>query len=486
MKKVIPTVFVTQDQIKKDSQAFAKRLGILKKITKNIQIDIMDGKFVSKKSIEVKNIPHLDKNHNYEAHLMIKEPLKEIKKLKQKGFKKIIIHYETIKNLEEAIKTIKQNKLIPTIAFNPETKISNKVLETIYQEKTEILLMGVHPGKERQEFEENTLKKIKNIKNQYSGIHIQADGGVKPSIAKRLAKKGCDAINSGSFIYSNPVKNLEIMRKSINPGLSEKELEKKSRKLRIEVIKMLEKAGSGHTAGPLGLADILTTLYFRILKHNPENPKWTERDYLFLSNGHVCPILYATLAETGYFPKKELQKLRKIDSLLQGHPHNIIRGIENSGGPLAEGLSMAVGVAIVLKREQKPNKVYAICGDGELDEGQCWEAFMLANKENLSNLTIIIDRNKIQLDGNTKQIMPLNNLKNKLESFGLDVSECDGNNIKEFIKTIKKQHKKPKAIIANTIPGKGVSFMENDYHWHGKAPNKEQAEKAIQELKWKA
>lgn len=249
---------------------------------------------------------------------------------------------------------------------------------------------------------------------------------------------------------------------------------------------MLEKAGSGHTAGPLGMADVFAVLYFETLNINPQNYKSDSRDYLFLSNGHICPVQYAALAEAGFFKKSELLFLRKFNSRLQGHPHNgALPGIENSGGPLAQGLSMAVGAALALKADKKENRVFATCGDGELDEGQIWEAFMLASKYKLDNLIVIIDKNGIQLDGPTKEIMDLDNIYAKLKAFGFEVLECNGNDVTQVSATLslaKKRKGYPIAIIANTIPGKGVSFMENDYHWHGKAPNAEEAKKALEEL----
>ncbi len=266
--------------------------------------------------------------------------------------------------------------------------------------------------------------------------------------------------------------------------VSEKTIEENAKEIRKLVMQSLNKAGSGHTAGSLGMADIFSTLYFKILKHNPKNPSWKDRDYLFLSNGHICPVLYSTLSKAGYFEQKELFKLRQINSLLQGHPHNNIPGIENSSGPLGQGLSMAVGAAISLNKDGLNNHVFAICGDGELNEGQCFEAFLLIQKYCPSNLTVIIDYNQIQLDGNTKDIMNLD-IKLFLESLKLNVITIDGHNITEIIKVLEtsKKSKTPTIILAKTIPGKGVSFMENDYHWHGKAPNDEETIRALEELK---
>lgn len=265
------------------------------------------------------------------------------------------------------------------------------------------------------------------------------------------------------------------------------ELENIARKIRISIIKMLYNAKSGHTAGALGMTDIFTLLYFHILKHDPKNPHWKDRDRLVLSNGHTCPVLYATMAHAGYFPKEELLTLRKFSSKLQGHPHReFMNFVETSSGPLGEGLAQAVGMALADKIDGGIKNIYAILSDGEHDEGSTWEAIMLANKEKLSNLIAIIDRNNIQIDGDTEKVMPLSNLKDKYESFGWFVQEADGHNFWELNNAIYKAkiHKDgPSVIIAHTIPSKGVKEWEGDYKWHGKTPNENEAQMAIQELK---
>ncbi len=265
-----------------------------------------------------------------------------------------------------------------------------------------------------------------------------------------------------------------------------KQLKLKANEIRRDVVMMLHAAGSGHPAGAIGLADIYAALYFNVLYHDPKNPEWPDRDRVVLSNGHVCPVLYAAMANTGYFPKEELLTLRKLGSRLQGHPHKgSLPGIENSSGPLGQGLSIAVGMAIVSKRERKKWRVYCMMSDGELDEGQCWEAAMLAAKHRLGNLTAVIDRNNIQIDGYTEEIMPLEPLAEKFRSFGWNVINVDGHNIKKFIDACEESkavYEKPTVIIAHTVPGKAISFMEFLTEWHGKPPNNEQAEKAIAEL----
>ncbi len=257
--------------------------------------------------------------------------------------------------------------------------------------------------------------------------------------------------------------------------------------LRQDVIRMLLEAGSGHSAGPLGMADVFAALYFKVLRHDPSNPEWPERDRLVLSNGHICPVLYAALARSGYFPMEELASLRKLGSGLQGHPHKgSLPGVENSSGPLGQGVSQAVGMALAGLMNGSKHRVYCVMGDGEQEEGQVWEAAMFAGKNKLHNLTIIIDRNNIQIDGFTEDVMPLEPLREKYEAFGWHVLEVDGHNIRQVVEACEEAKaifEKPTVIIAHTIPGKGVDFMEFKYEWHGKPPNKEEAEKALAELK---
>lgn len=257
--------------------------------------------------------------------------------------------------------------------------------------------------------------------------------------------------------------------------------------IREDIIKMLLHAGSGHSAGPLGMADVFTALYFNVLKHNPKKPDWEERDRLILSNGHICPVLYAALAHAGYFPKDELKTLRQFGSRLQGHPHRgSLPGIENSSGPLAHGAGLAVGIAIAAKLDKKKYQVYCVVGDGEQDEGMTWEAAAMAGKWKLGNLTFIMDRNNIQIDGYTEEVMPKEPLRQKYEAFGWHVIEIDGHNIQEIIDACneaKAIFEKPIMILAHTIPGKGVDFMELDYAWHGKTPKPEEAKKALHQLR---
>lgn len=268
--------------------------------------------------------------------------------------------------------------------------------------------------------------------------------------------------------------------------------------IREDIIKSLEQAGSGHSAGPLGLADIFSALYFDILKHDPKTPDWAERDILILSNGHCAPVLYTTLAHAGYFDKKELSTLRKFGSRLQGHPERErLPGVETTSGPLGCGLSQAAGMALAMKINNDHHRwIYCIMGDGEQNEGNVWEAAMLASKYNLHNIIAITDRNNIQIDGTTEYVMPLEDLRAKWESFGWHVIDIDGNDVDAIIDACAMARaivEKPVMILAHTVPGKGVDFMEGDYHWHGipvgiedlagAPPKNEQAKVALHELR---
>ena len=269
--------------------------------------------------------------------------------------------------------------------------------------------------------------------------------------------------------------------------LSIEELQFKANEIRQDIIKMLLEAGSGHSAGPLGMADIFTAFYFNILNHDPINPDWEERDRLFLSNGHICPVRYAAMAEAGYFPVEELMTLRKLGSRLQGHPEkDKLSGLETTSGPLGSGLCQAAGYAYASRMDSRKFRVYCLTSDGEHEEGNHWEGVMFCGKYKLSNLTQIVDRNNIQIDGFTEEVMPLEPLADKYKAFNWHVIDIDGNNMQQIIDAVnqaKAIFEKPTVIIAKTIPGKGVSFMENKFEWHGKPPDKQQAEQALKELR---
>lgn len=265
-------------------------------------------------------------------------------------------------------------------------------------------------------------------------------------------------------------------------------LEEKALEIRKDIISMLLEAGSGHTAGPLGMADVFTALYFHVARHDPKNPKLEERDRIVLSNGHICPVLYVTMAHAGYFPKEELKTLRKFGTRLQGHPHRTaLPGLETTSGPLGSGTSQAVGMAIAGKMDKKKWQVYCLASDAEQQAGNTWEAVMLAGKLKLDNLTVVIDRNNIQIDGMTEDIMPLEPLRAKYESFNWHVIDVNGHDFRDIVngfETARAVYEKPVCIIAHTIPGKGVPEIEFDYAWHGIPPkDKTQADRFLDQLR---
>lgn len=269
--------------------------------------------------------------------------------------------------------------------------------------------------------------------------------------------------------------------------MSTEELRKKANQIRKDLIKMLVEAGSGHSAGPLGMADIFTALYFDIMNHDPKKPDWEERDRLFLSNGHIVPIRYVTMAHAEYFPMAKLKTLRKLGSDLQGHPERVrMPALETTSGPLGSGLAQASGYAYASRMDDRRFRIFCICSDGEHDAGNHWEAVLFAGKNKLSNLTVFVDRNNIQIDGHTEDVMPLEPLEDKYKAFNWHTLHIDGHNMEEIIDAVnhaRSVYEKPTVIIAHTIPGKGVDFMENLPEWHGKPPNKEEAKKALHELR---
>lgn len=266
------------------------------------------------------------------------------------------------------------------------------------------------------------------------------------------------------------------------------QLEERATKIRKDVIEMLVAAGSGHSAGPLGMADIFTALYFHVMNHDPKNPGWEDRDRLILSNGHICPIRYATMANAGYFPVAELKTLRKLGTRLQGHPERTkLPGVETTSGPLGSGSSQAVGLAYAALLDKKPWRTYCVMSDGELECGQTWEALLFAGRNRLYNCTFIIDRNNIQIDGNTEEIMPLEPLVQKFEAFNCHVVRCAGNSIRDFVMAVERAHavtEQPTVILADTIPGYGVGYMEYDFRWHGIPPKPgAEADRALHDLR---
>jgi len=332
-----------------------------------------------------------------------------------------------------------------------------------------------------------------------------------PATVRRVRAAGADVVVSASYLFGTadpgaayrelqePVAERSEWHRGSTTGrlrtvsmtfLTDKklkELEMMANRLREDVIAMVSRAGSGHIAGPLDMADIFTAFYFHILNQDPKNPGWPDRDRLVLSNGHIVPVQYAALAHAGYFPVEELKTLRQLGTRLQGHPHRgVLPGIETTSGPLGSGISQAAGIALAARLDNKKWHTYCLTSDGEHEEGNTWEAVMFAGKNRLSNLTVVVDRNNIQIDGFTENIMPLEPFRAKYESFNWQVLEIDGHNFEEIIAAVneaKAIHEKPTVIIAHTIPGKGVDFMENDYLWHSKPFKPGEAQKALAELR---
>lgn len=264
------------------------------------------------------------------------------------------------------------------------------------------------------------------------------------------------------------------------------ELKSLARDLRADIIRMIEAAGSGHPGGSLSIIDVLSALYTGALRHRPEDPSWPDRDRVVLSKGHGCPALYACMAHTGYFPKSELLTLRKLGSPLQGHPDRLrLPGIEASTGSLGQGLSIAIGMALAARLDRKDYHVWCVLGDGELQEGQTWEAAMSAPKFELGNLTAIVDLNGGQIDGPVKEVMDLEPVEDKFKAFRWQTRVIDGHDFKQIVPALeeaRRPRKAPLAILARTVKGKGVSFMENSIDWHGKAPTKDEAGRALAEI----
>jgi transketolase len=355
------------------------------------------------------------------------------------------------------------------LSVNPETRV--KALVPFLGIIDEVLLMSVHPGRSGRKFI-NIAKKIRQIRKLNKAVIIKVDGGLNNKTVKKIRR--ADIAVMGAYIFRS--RNIEEVLRRLS-------LMHVAKELRKSVIRMVSSAKSGHPAGSLGMADVFAVLFFDAMKYDPANPEWKKRDYLVLSNGHICPVLYACMARAGFFPKAELLTLRKLGSRLQGHPHrSSLPGLESTSGPLGIGLSQAAGMALALKMDKKDNRVFCITSDGEHDEGNTWEAVMFAPKYSLNNLVCIIDKNNIQLSGNTNEIMPLGNLKKKYKAFGWKVKVVDGHDMKKIKRALAIKSKKPLAIIANTIPGRGVSFMENKWEWHGKAPNDEESVNALNKL----
>jgi transketolase len=520
--EVVPAILV------KNREELISHIEKVKSNVKKVHIDIMDDNFVPNRTIGLESLTNLPSGIFYEFHWMVKDPENWVSKIP--GNHTHLIHVETIADWNEIIKARNSGAEIG-LAINPPTPVE-KLFPFIHDRKVkQVLVMTVNPGFSGQKYIEEVESKIRTLRAKFPELEIEVDGGINPATSERASQAGANILAASSSIfmaenipeavqniYTSGVQGInksqrlwleketsavEIPRLFIEPpkqtllepppveigatNLADMaELYLLSNNIRQNIVKMLHEAKSGHPAGAMGLADIFAALYFNILGHDPKNPSWEGRDRFILSNGHACPGLYAALAEAGYFPKEELLTLRKLGSRLQGHPHReSLPGIENSSGPLGQGLSIAVGMALVAKREKKSWRVYCVCSDGEHNEGQMWEAALLASKFKLGNLIAIMDRNNIQIDGFTENVLPLEPLDDKYRSFGWNVINIDGHNIQQIISACNEAKTiidKPTMIIAHTIPGKDISFMEFIAEWHGKSPGDKEAITALEDL----
>jgi transketolase len=521
--EVIPAILV------KSREELLAYIEKVKPSVKTVHIDIMDNIFVPNKTIGLESLTNLPSGILYEFHWMVKDPENWISKVPGKHMH--LIHIETISDWNEIEKACPVGGKLGLV-INPSTPIEKLYPYINDKEIKQVLFMTVNPGFYGQKYIAEVESKVHAIRAKFPKLEIEVDGGINPETSERASEAGANILAAASAIFMaksipEAVQNIyesgirgrnksqscwcEKMTEDVNVpkliteppkqtllepspsvgvGVKKvndiKKLYLLSNNIRQSIVKMLHAAKSGHPAGSMGLADVFTALYFNVLNHDPKNPNWEGRDRFILSNGHVCPGLYASIAEAGYFPKEELMTLRKLGSRLQGHPHReTLPGIENSSGPLGQGLSIAVGMALVAKREKKSWRVYCVCSDGEHNEGQIWEAALLASKFKLGNLVAIMDRNNIQIDGFTEDVLPLEPLEEKYRAFGWHVINIDGHNIQQIISACneaKTRIDKPTMIIAHTVPGKDISFMEFITEWHGKSPGDKETTTALEDL----
>ncbi len=520
--EVIPAILV------KSREELLSQIEKVKQSVTSVHIDIMDNIFVPNNTIGLESLTNLPSGIIYEIHWMVKDPENWIAKIPGKHTH--LVHVETISDWSKIEKALAPGGKIG-LAINPPTPVEKLFPYIADKGVKQVLIMTVNPGFSGQKYIAEVESKIQALRSKFPNLEIEVDGGINQETSERASEAGANILAASSAIFMaknipEAVQNIyesgsrgiiksqsgrdkmtseDIAPKlitdppkqtllEINPSVGVgtvkifdlKKLYLLSNNIRQSIVKMLHAAKSGHPAGAMGLADVFTALYFNVLNHDPKNPSWEGRDRFVLSNGHVCPGLYATLAEAGYFPKEEIMTLRKLGSRLQGHPHReTLPGIENSSGPLGQGLSIAVGMALVAKREKKSWRVYCVCSDGEHNEGQVWEAALLASKFKLGNLVAIMDRNNIQIDGFTEDVLPLEPLEEKYRAFGWHVINIDGHNIQQIISACNEAKSiidKPKMIIAHTVPGKDISFMEFITEWHGKSPGDKEAITALEDL----
>jgi transketolase len=488
-----------------------------------VQIDVVDGAFASPASWPYAQgqdvpdtIPALE-GHCFDADLMVEDPERAVEAWLTLGAARVTLHLESLKDPARTLALIKgryghDREAGPCpfelgLAVNVATDLA--LLEPHLPRVDYVQLMGIDTiGRQGEPFDPVVLERVQKLREAHPRLVIQVDGGVTPETAPRLLAAGASRLVVGHAITGapDPGEALARFETSTPPAhesshyssglpLTDTEVEalaQMANEIRQTIVEMLIAAGSGHTAGPLGMADIFSALYFHILRHDPKNPEWGERDRLILSNGHIVPVRYAAMAHAGYLPVEECLSLRKFGTRLQGHPERSrLPGLETTSGPLGEGLAQAAGMAYALRMPMsdvvrptsdvgrttsymlgKP-RVYCVMSDGEQAEGNTWEAAMFSGKYKLANLTAIMDRNNIQIDGMTEEVMPLEPVADKYRAFNWHVLEVNGNDIAAFITAVEEAkaiYEKPTIIIAHTIPGKGVAEIEFDYRWHGVPP----------------
>lgn len=426
--------------------------------------------------------PNLKPKKNKSAQTSKKPLIKKVKSIDNKAVKKTDIEKpKTDVAQNNNHKLNNKNKAVSVT----KTDSKYKVIDSL-SSAGELSKKSFH---KKPDYRQKRINKTQELKKNITSVSS------KTNLAENIIVKRFNLNNTYS---NNPLEELEHeepktvglgIENGRNPeGYNFGQLNHLCNLVRQDILDMLYHAGSGHSAGSLDQVEIMVALYFKIMRHDPNDPTWSEGDILIQSNGHTVPVRYAVMARAGYFPRSVLLSLRKFDSILQGHPERMrIPALETTSGPLGSGLSQACGMALSLMMERNiTRRIYCTMGDGELNEGNIWEAAMLASKYRLGNIIGIVDRNNIQIDGMAEDVMPMENLREKWEAFGWYVQEVDGNNIESVCSALnlaKSQTAKPNLIIAHTIPGKGVDFMEYDYHWHGKAPDKQQEQDAMKKLR---
>ena len=485
---IIPAILPAS---REELEAALRRLAKVSSIY-TVQIDVVDGRFASPASwpysegTDTPDVISALTHHCFDADLMVEEPERVVEAWLAAGAARLTLHLESLRDPAHTLAAIKgrhghDREAGPCpfelgLAINVATDTA--LLESHLAHIDYVQLMGIDTvGRQGEPFDPVVLEKVRALRKAHRLLAAGADRLVvghaiiaTPDPAQAFGQfdtltrtSGESALHPSGYTAAMMITDTEL-----------EALAEKANEIRQTIVEMLIAAGSGHTAGPLGMADIFATLYFHILKHDPSQPEWPERDRLVLSNGHIVPVHYATMAHAGYFPVEECLTLRKFGSRLQGHPERLrLSGLETTSGPLGEGLAQAAGMAYALRMDKKPNRVYCVVSDGEQEEGNTWEAAMFAGKYKLAGLTAIMDRNNIQIDGMTEDIMPLEPLADKYRAFNWHVLEVNGNDIAAFITAVEEAkaiYEKPTIIIAHTIPGKGVKEIEFDYRWHGVPP----------------